>query len=107
MRNAYQYVINDNVLYKKTVKDDNTDVLRKVVPASWRKMLVMKYHDSMYRGTHSGQDKTLANISEAFYFPKMAEYVALYVKTCHVCQHIKDPSSICSLVYLSKICPFL
>jgi hypothetical protein len=93
LREEHNYVIlEDNVLYKVT-HGHNGDILRKVVPASWRKMLTMKYHDSMYRGTHAGRDKTLANLSEAFYFPKMAEYVALYVKTCHICQKIKEPKS--------------
>ena len=91
LREEHNYIIlENNVLYRIT-HGTSSDVLRKVVPASWRKMLTMKFHDSMYRGTHAGRDKTLANLGEAFYFPKMAEYVALYVKTCHICQRVKDP----------------
>ena len=75
LREEHNYVILENDVLYRISKGTESDTLRKVIPASFRKLMVMKYHDSMYQGTHAGRDKTLANLSEAFYFPKMAEYL--------------------------------
>ena len=71
--------------------------LQKVVPKKWRALILAQYHDSIFKGTHAGRDKTLANLKENFFFTKMADYVDLYLHTCHVCQRIKDPSGSQSL----------
>ena len=82
---------NDILMKVNTLTGDQIPTMRKVIPASWRKMLVTLYHDSMYRGTHAGRDKTLQNISETFWFLNMTEYITLYINSCHVCQRFKDP----------------
>jgi transposase InsO family protein len=71
--------------------EDPSKTVRKVVPTVWRKLILTQYHDSMFRGTHAGRDKTLKNISAHFYFKNMAKYVEAYVKSCHICQKIKNP----------------
>ena len=48
-------------------------------------------HNSMFQGTHTGQDKTIKKVSENYYFNNLMDYVTKYVKTCLVCQRIKDP----------------
>jgi hypothetical protein len=78
---------------KSKLEDGNpTITLRKVVPSCWRKLMLTQYHDAMFKGTHSGRDKTYANLSAAYYFKDMSTYVDFFVKSCHVCQRIKDPS---------------
>lgn len=66
--------------------------LQKVVPKKWRVLILAKYHDSIFKGTLAGRDKTLANVKENFHYTKMANYVDLYMHTCHVCQRVKDPT---------------
>src|SRR5271166_1655438 len=93
LRESSNYTLRDDVLFKITNESNDISIMCKVVPSTWRKMITMKYHDSMYRGAHAGRDKTLTSLSEVFYFANMADYVALYVKTCHICQRVKDPKS--------------
>ncbi|KAE8687867.1 Detected protein of unknown function [Hibiscus syriacus] len=53
-----------------------------------RKELMKECHDSKWAG-HPGVDRTLALLSEQYYWPHMAEDVQAYVKTCLVCQQDK------------------
>jgi transposase InsO family protein len=75
----------------KLGEEDPTSTVRKVVPSCWRKLILTQYHDSMFQGTHAGVDKTYRNVSSKYYFKNLAKYVDAYIKTCHVCQKIKDP----------------
>ncbi|KAE8691406.1 hypothetical protein F3Y22_tig00110890pilonHSYRG01301 [Hibiscus syriacus] len=52
------------------------------------KELMKECHDSKWAG-HPGVDRTLALLSEQYYWPHMAEDVQAYVKTCLVCQQDK------------------
>ncbi|KAE8690983.1 cytochrome P450 78A7-like [Hibiscus syriacus] len=52
------------------------------------KELMKEYHDSKWAG-HPGVDRTLALLSEQYYWPHMTEDVQAYVKTCLVCQQDK------------------
>ena len=80
-------------IVNKVEQDDTIETVQKVVLATWRRLIMSQYHDSMFKGAHSGRDKTLQKIKANFYFYNLADYVDLYVKTCHVCQRIKDPNS--------------
>ncbi|KAE8668323.1 cytochrome P450 78A7-like [Hibiscus syriacus] len=53
-----------------------------------RKELIKECHDSKWAG-HPGVDRTMALLSEQYYWPHMAEDVQAYVKTCLVCQQDK------------------
>ncbi|KAE8720538.1 hypothetical protein F3Y22_tig00019093pilonHSYRG00019 [Hibiscus syriacus] len=53
-----------------------------------RKELMKECHDSKWTG-HPGIYRTLALLSEQYYWPHMAEDVQAYVKTCLVCQQDK------------------
>ncbi|KAE8694701.1 RNA-directed DNA polymerase-like protein [Hibiscus syriacus] len=53
-----------------------------------RKELMKECHDSKWAG-HPGVDRTLALLSEQYYWPHMAEDVQAYMKTCLVCQQDK------------------
>ncbi|KAE8697362.1 hypothetical protein F3Y22_tig00110621pilonHSYRG00135 [Hibiscus syriacus] len=54
-----------------------------------RKELMKECHDSKWAG-HPGVDRTLALLSEQYYWPHMDEDVQAYVKTCLVCQQDKN-----------------
>jgi hypothetical protein len=63
---------------------------RLVVPAdeALRTRLLAELHDTP-TGGHFGRDKTHGALRRRFYWPKMAEQVAAYVKGCDVCQRVK------------------
>ncbi|KAE8674455.1 cytochrome P450 78A7-like [Hibiscus syriacus] len=65
-----------------------------------RKELMKKCHDSKWAG-HPGVDRTLALLSEQYYWPHMAEDVQAYMKTCLVCQF----SKYVTFIPASKVCP--
>ena len=56
-------------------------------------MITSMFHDSMFCGAHAGRDKTLENLKDKFYFKNMHKYISAYVKSCHICQLVKDPRS--------------
>ena len=92
LREVEHFKLDKNILSKVvTFEGDNIPTMRKVIPVTWRKLITTMFHDSMYRGTHAGRDKTLQNMSETFWFLNMSEYVSMYIKTCHTCQRFKDP----------------
>jgi len=83
--------------------DDETKILmkepvfqgeqkRRCVPSSWRRLFVSFYHDSVWAGAHLGRDKTAERIKRQFYFKNLDNYVAIYVKTCPICQKVKNPA---------------
>jgi transposase InsO family protein len=76
----------------KLKEGDPIQTLRKVVPSCWKRLMLTQFHDSMFKGTHAGRDKTYFNLSSAYYFKDMAKYVDYFVKSCHICQRVKDPS---------------
>ncbi|KAL4376298.1 hypothetical protein GQ457_02G009360 [Hibiscus cannabinus] len=53
-----------------------------------RKKLVMECHDSKWAG-HPGMHRTLALITDQYYWPHMDRDVETYVKTCLICQQDK------------------
>ncbi|KAM2418624.1 hypothetical protein ACFX1W_025288 [Malus domestica] len=55
---------------------------------SLRKEILKECHDSMWAG-HPGTHRTLALVSDAYYWPQMRDDVDSYVKTCLVCQQDK------------------
>jgi len=86
------YGENDILMRKSKIDEDENETLRKVVPSIWRKLILTQYHDAMFKGAHAGRDKTLENVKSHFFFKNMAKYVDTYVKSCFVCQRVKDPS---------------
>lgn len=53
-----------------------------------RRKLLKETHDSPWAG-HPGQERTLALLSQSFFWPRMHEDVEAYVRTCLVCQQDK------------------
>ena len=83
----------NDVLVKLDMDDKGKEIIRRwVVPVIFRKLILALYHDSKWIGAHFGRNKTYAAVERNFWFPKMRRYVALYVKTCHICQKVKQPN---------------
>jgi len=61
---------------------------RLVVPQSMRLKVMQELHDAPYSG-HRGITKTVALISEHFWWPKMREEIQHHVRTCAICQLAK------------------
>jgi transposase InsO family protein len=53
-------------------------------------MVAVAEHDSRVAG-HFGQDKTLELLTRHFFWLKMDEWVADYVRSCDICQRNKSP----------------
>ena len=51
--------------------------------------ILTKYHDTLIAG-HVGIDKTYANISKQFYWPKMNKNIHKYITSCEACQRNKS-----------------
>jgi hypothetical protein len=50
-----------------------------------RKKLLEEYHDTPFAG-HLGRDKTVAALSEKFWWPSLYSDVVKFVESCHGCQ---------------------
>jgi putative transposase len=63
---------------------------RLVVPndSSLRQKILSQHHDSLIGG-HGGVHKTLARLTESFFWPKMEKTVRDYVSSCLVCARAK------------------
>jgi hypothetical protein len=91
---------------KDDVKEDNKNVTmlpseliragissppeRIVVPAitEVRRGILRLYHDHTSAG-HPGRDETLQKVQQHYYWPRMKEWIADYVKGCSICQQSK------------------
>ena len=51
-------------------------------------LIIRESHDSPV-GAHFGMDKTIARVSQTFYWPRMADDIREYVKSCDLCQSSK------------------
>ena len=64
---------------------------RLIIPdnASFKTELLMLHHDNVFSG-HPGRDKMCKDLARYYYWPRMQEDVAKYVKECPVCQSVKS-----------------
>lgn len=89
------FTVTDQVLYKhvkpKVNVKSNLSDWKIVVPTDNRLSLISKFHDEPTSG-HFGISKTLARISEFYYWPKMAVSVKRYINNCQVCGAHKAPN---------------
>jgi len=69
------------------VRIENPDQV--YVPAAYRKTIIKVNHDSEYAG-HLGIDKTMDLLSRNFFWPKMRNDIAGYVRACKICTTKKD-----------------
>ncbi len=60
-------------------------LMRRCVPKKFRKLILSECHDSLSSGGHLGRDKTKDKVRERYYFPRMDQFIDLWIKTCPVC----------------------
>ena len=74
------------VKYQLRIENDLlTKSGRPIVPASMRKFVVSKIHNT----THVGTDKTYAILKDRFFWPNMYGFVRNFISQCSICQQTK------------------
>lgn len=82
------YAVRNGILYWKE-QDGTNAVLKIIVPYSLRVPLLKVFHTDPLEGGHLGVAKTVAKISNRFYWPGLATDTQNYVKSCDSCQKRK------------------
>jgi hypothetical protein len=77
---AYRTGINGLLYFK-----DADSKVRLCIPNSEQREVLKEVHDKAHEGAHTGWERTLANLREHFYQPRMRTDVIEYVQTC--CYH--------------------
>lgn len=80
------FILYEGVLYKKNEKLGRQRLL--VVPSIIRRDLLFECHDTP-TGGHHGVEKTLAKLSQRYWWKNMKKSVEAYVSTCEFCQPFK------------------
>nr|CAI5849390.1 unnamed protein product [Callosobruchus analis] len=68
--------------------EEDSDGWLRVIPIEERRALISAHHDPPIFG-HLGVQKTYARLASKFYWPKMKEDVARYVRNCDICLKAK------------------
>lgn len=88
-----EYVVIDGVLLKsrtaKSKRTKNMSHFQIVLPDVMIKTIIELYHDS-HMGGHSGIQDTLDRVREHYFFKKMGQKVADYIRSCLECQKRKQ-----------------
>ncbi|GMF17479.1 unnamed protein product [Phytophthora fragariaefolia] len=73
---------------------DRFNASRVVVPNDddLRARIIHEFHDSPM-GAHLGREKTFAEVSRDFYWPRMYKWIRKWVRTCETCQQVKPSKS--------------
>lgn len=84
-----QWRLQNDMLYKYVscsypLLRDEQDFWKEVVPKYRRKEILLENHDHVLAG-HAGVYKTYERIKRRYYWPKMRNDVARYVRCCSVC----------------------
>lgn len=83
------FCLRDGVLYKNARTNERTYLL--MVPRDMRDDVLFACHDEPTSG-HLGFSRTLAKVSERYYWSGLSASVKQYVKGCRECQRRKKPS---------------
>ncbi len=84
LRNRKQLMVEGSILFRQA----NEHERRLVVPPHLRQMLISMCHDDM---GHQGRDRTLAILSQRFFWPAMKKTVEEYITSCGRCVRAKHP----------------
>jgi hypothetical protein len=90
--NLYAIKPENKILYRvsKLNPDDSDVTYRRCVPATWRKLILAEFHDSMWSGGHLGRNKTYEAVRSKYYFENMARYVDVWCASCEMCHRTKN-----------------
>ena len=83
-KDAYSFLIQHGVLYRKFVTKGNT-FQQIVVPESLRRTVLFTAHDTLLSG-HCCSSRTMSRIRERFFWPGMSVDVRNYCRSCDACQ---------------------
>lgn len=61
----------------------------RISSAEEKSEILKKFHNDELYGGHCGQKRMYAKLREQFYWPRMSQDIARYVKQCHVCKLTK------------------
>ncbi|XP_055590749.1 uncharacterized protein LOC129742837 [Uranotaenia lowii] len=90
------YQIIQGELYKNCSYKDESGLTshrwKKAVPKASREEIMQKNHDAP-SAAHLGFQKTFQRVQAHFYWPKMREDIAQYVRRCTTCKASKAPNS--------------
>lgn len=94
------YVFLDHTLYhfyeprSKKIAQCQPILKQLAVPRCLREDVLRSYHDSLAGGAHLGLDRTYRAIQLKYYWPKMYQNVADYIRSCDTCQHAKKQTTL-------------
>jgi RNase H-like domain found in reverse transcriptase/Integrase zinc binding domain/Reverse transcriptase (RNA-dependent DNA polymerase) len=93
LRESKHYALNANEVLERIDydKSGNISTRRMVIPLVYKRLILALYHDAKFGGSHLGREKTYRRVASNFFFEHMRKYIAIYVKTCVLCQKIKQP----------------
>ena len=78
----------ETLLHRKVqLKNHLVEVNQFVLPAPYRKRMVLACHDEM---GHLGMDRTLLLLQDRVYWPGMSKDVRQHIRTCDRCERFKD-----------------
>ena len=83
-----QLVLNDGVLYKKSVDSLKNEVLRLVVPSQLRDKVLELSHDTI---GHPGQERTLSLAQSRYFWVGLPKDIGSKIKGCRRCTCAKAP----------------
>ena len=81
-----RYVIEKNVLYRRTFDDNRTPRLLVCLPKKLRRPVLEELHDSATSGAHLGVLKTYVKVKSRFYWEKQEKSIRAYIRNCRSCQ---------------------
>ena len=89
MRYAVEFYSSGDLMWRK----DPHGFHKTVVPQEHRLFLLSSAHNDV---GHHGFYATSALLSERYWWPAMAQDIAWYIRTCHLCQLRKDTTNLYS-----------
>lgn len=95
-----QFIFLDNTLYhfyqprSKEVSCIQPILKQLAIPRCLREDVLRSYHDSIAGGAHLGIDRTYRAIQLKYFWPKMYQNVADYVRSCDACQRAKKNTNL-------------
>ncbi|XP_052080712.1 uncharacterized protein LOC127718696 [Mytilus californianus] len=79
------FIMKSGILYRVYVTPSEEEIYQVVLPQKYRAIVLELAHDIPLSG-HLGIKKTRDRILHHYFWPGMFEDVAMYCKSCHVCQ---------------------
>ena len=86
-----QLVVENGILYRRYEGSDGDTSLQVVAPKEIREDIMQQLHEGAF-GAHLGENKTLYQLKERFYWPGHSDDVKKWCKTCATCAARKNPS---------------